>query len=230
MKCSSIQTMISVVLKNSMVDRIYPIDYSIGMWWSSLDRDDPLLITFKYNLFHHLGKLSSVGNDIDHSYQPSCYDGNYHTYNFFHEKFQTFQCERYLISPCGNRKLQRDLVYVSGDSLKVRSVLRYKEKHLMMKKLKISIHTSATSCDDVCKSLKRTCDVHLFPLINSCEEMVKSIGCPEKRPCIPLVYRSYAYAAPLTIETGRCMVVDYPEYQCHAVPYPNMKRLCVCRE
>jgi hypothetical protein len=232
MKCPLIPEMVDETLKQS-IEKNYPIDYSIANWWSThtWKNKNYGLIVFRYNLFDHIGFNSSIGNDEDHSHQPTCYSGNYHDYNFHMEKFNTQSCDKYMFSPCDDVSLQIDVNTLNRDTIKVRSILKLEDRQLMMKKLNIKVYSPSfdtekgVSCKMACESHQSSCHSNLYPLVNTCEEMQSFYGCA---PCGTMLKGVNRLDPPMKDEEGNCIHVDFPEFHCEHKSFRKIKKICAC--
>eukprot|EP01080_Neovahlkampfia_damariscottae_P007289 gene7289-11608_t len=231
MKYDLIPEMIQISLERS-IQIIYPIDYAIAGWWAKQEGSDYGLYVFKYNIFHHIGSLSSVGNDGDHAFNKyKCFTGNFQHYNYYLEKFDTQNCDTFLISPCGKPNLQNELKYINGEAIEARSILKLEMRKFLMKKLGIDIQTSTegikTSCDKVCSSIHGECNESIYPLVNSCDILKKELGCTK---CASLMWSVYIHSTPVALHEN-CIFSEISDAKCGQDSYDGkMRKLCVCKK
>jgi hypothetical protein len=232
MKCEDIPELLNTILKDS-VDLTFPIDYKISHWWKMTEEtQNSGLLVFKYNLFDRIGSME----DEIPSNRPKCFSGNYQEFNPFIDKFDTQSCEKFNFSPCDHEEIQKDLISVHEDTLKVRSILRYEEKHLLMEKLNVKVHslphnkTLGVSCDITCNAYGAICSENLYPFVNECEEMKKFYGCNEHPSCISLGWAVYKFDPPMKDNLENCIYTDYPQYYCWRKSFDEVEKICPCLE
>jgi hypothetical protein len=98
-----------------------------------------VLWTYRYNLFEHIGKESTVENHVEFSINPRCFDSNAHHFNFYGEKFDTQNCEHFMVSPCREPKIQKELELVGRENIESKPFLRMNERKMLMAKLNVTI-------------------------------------------------------------------------------------------
>jgi hypothetical protein len=198
---------------------IYPIDYGLAEYWTQYDWEPGKRVhhTFRYNLFDHNGAISTVENDDEKPFNPKCWDGMSHSFNYHYEKFDTFYCQHYLFSPCQKPEIQRELEYHGGDTIKSRSILKGVDKKLMEMKLGVHLveaQVTVESCDTVCDAKGLKCFAVAYCLANSCEEMRARWKCRYDK-CMNQVWSAWKPIAPFMYESG-CVVIDDPAWTCSA--------------
>jgi hypothetical protein len=191
-----------------------------------------VLWTYRYNLFEHIGKESTVENHVEFSINPKCFDSNAHYFNFYGEKFDTQNCEHFMVSPCREPKIQKELELVGRDNIESKPFLRMNERKMLMAKLNVTIieekiTDKAISCDDVCLKNNRKCSEDLYPFVNNCEEMKTRHPCHE--PCFSELYRGFHTKAPLFGQRD-CVFLDQPSYKCSdTFDWKDFTKLCACK-
>lgn len=212
---------------------LYPIDYGLAMKWTHINNTkERVHYTFKYNLFEHIGLHSTVGNNMDHHYNPKCFDGMAHSFNFYLEKFDTSQCEEYMISPCYKKEIIMDFDLHGLETIQVRPLLKYKDRNLLMKKLNAHLIQykiqNQESCDDICSKYDMICEPKFYIFANSCDEFKRRFLC--KYPCISQMWNVWDKYLPF-YQDGHCVLHDHPRYICNSkVLLPKgSEKLCPCK-
>lgn len=235
MQCKDIHGYIKTVWEECLnpMKNLYPLDYALGVSWSPINSNEKRVhFTFKYNLFYHIGKVSTVGNEIDGLYAPKCYDGMAHSFNFYLEKFDTFNCEKYMISPCFNRNLMKDFDLHGKETIQVRPLLSRESRYLLTNKTEIDLFEykvkNEESCSEICEKYGRKCEQKYYIFANSCDEFKSRFPC---KYCVSQMWGVWDQSVPFYTEE-MCVLHDHPRYNCHKkfkMPEGTVK-VCPCKK
>jgi hypothetical protein len=234
MQCDDIDEYLKYVWEHflSPHESIYPIDYGLAEYWTQYDDREGKRVhhTFRYNLFQHNGAISTVQNDADMQFNPKCWDGMAHSFNYHFEKFDTFSCQHYLISPCQKPEIQRELDFQGADTLTARPILNGVDKKLFEMKIGVQLveaEVTDESCDQVCSANGLNCFREAYPLANSCEEL-KSRGKCRWNKCMNEVWQVWKYNTPFVYDNA-CVIADEPAWQCdYKWKFDKAMKLCPC--
>lgn len=239
MQCRDIDSMIDV-MKEKLKEKEYPVDYGIAEWWSKyLNRIARNHYTFRYNLFQHIGFVSSVGNDAHYQRNPKCYDSNSHKFNYYLEKFDNHNCQHFMFSPCDKPMIQKELQYRARDVIESSPILKLKEREFLMKKLKIKVFKGRRrNCHNICKENKMKCKEEYYPFINDCKYFQKNFG---NCLCTSEIWYGDHYFGPMVqlkdgdpvlwnygIKIDKCVILDNPDWRCSHSEELDVVKLCPC--
>eukprot|EP01080_Neovahlkampfia_damariscottae_P000015 gene15-4266_t len=232
--CNNIDEMVNHITKCCYHPKTYayPHDTGLATYWYAHRKVGKVMWTFRYNLFEHIGKISTVMNEEHSLINPTCYDSNAHHFNYYGEKFDTQSCQHHMVSPCNQKSHQQELELVDRDSVQSKPFLSMPERKLLMQKMSVKIFEGkidkvAFSCNDVCQKNNAKCEEQLYPFVNNCEEMRSRHQCHD--PCFAEVYRGFHHKAPL-FGKNYCIFLDQPSYKCDIkFDWKGYHKLCACK-
>lgn len=225
LKCRDIPLYLSVIDQEFAKEPWNPIDNILGTYWSHYyNKNSPIVqYIYRYNLLHHIGEISSVGNQEERN--NACLEMNSKSIYHWFEKFDYYLCKNYLFSPCHFNNTSLFQGYdnsISGIQEIPGSIDTIKS---LMKDLGIEIKISKFliySCDQVCKSFNLKCNRFGFLIANSGNFLRREfftldhpIGVSKTDPLIHKIYGSIV------------LTQDIRRSTCHQ-SFEGYFRICPC--
>jgi hypothetical protein len=215
---------------------VTPVDYSLAEYWTSLGRPtDRQHYTFRYNLFDHIGAVSTVGNEADTNWNPKCFDAMNHYFNFYFEKFNVNECSAFMMSPCYLKDIQSDLIYHDRDTFLAKSFLAREDRLIVFDKIGGQIVGRQRVrgwdlCDTICKDVGLQCKTNMFPFVNNCDELKARVNC-KYNTCISNRWGVWwGYYLPIITQDMECLVSDIPVMKCdqEILDIGPIYKICPC--
>eukprot|EP01080_Neovahlkampfia_damariscottae_P006351 gene6351-10357_t len=183
LRCNELEKLTKFVEKTCFVHNQppFPVDWAVGDFYSDHSKHSDhrnISYTYRYNLFEHIGKVSSVANDdVKERAEADCFGPMYHQSVFMQEKFEIWDCPKNMISPCGmNSSKMNEYSYRNKHDVRIDYPFSSKFRRVMLNQLKFKDIVGMNSCEEICESRNMKCLESGFPLINNCEWMKKTFG------------------------------------------------------
>lgn len=229
-QCKDIKPILNHI-KPTALSKPMPIDMLIVGYWNSVAgltlKENRTLITYRYNLFEHLGQETSVESSQSSRRFPKCFSILYMQIFPAVDYFNPWTCGHKIFSPC-EEKSQNDFFQLTH-SPETQVPVIMKERLQLMKDFNIqAISTNGKeSCDQICTEKSMKCEESSFPFVNDCQMMRRAYGNCE---C-----QSHAFGVhphdPVIVNSWYCSLQETPVFKCSSeikLIYQG-KRLCPCR-
>jgi hypothetical protein len=216
-KAGDSTTFIENLYKSDVMNVLNPKPYDtvLKTWWSPyshlVGRNS---FTFRYNLL------------IKDKNPAKCFQGSNHQNYFLYDRFDTDQCQKYLMSPCEEPNLQSTLKFVGRDSIESKSIIRFKERSVLMDKLKLRVIASEAheTCDEICGKQSLKCSEESIQFANSCEFMKSRFQCDE---CL-IGNEHFGPFVPF-FSSKLCFLSDQSQFKCNFQKKIDGVRICPCK-
>eukprot|EP01080_Neovahlkampfia_damariscottae_P006352 gene6352-10358_t len=204
MRCNDLSKLMEYATNNCFVNREppFPVDWAVGDFYSYFSKNNDhrrISYSYRYNLFKHIGKVSSVLNDDDERSEANCFGSMYHQAIFMQEKFDVWSCPNKMFSPCGikNKVKIEEYSYRNKHDVRIDYPFSSEFRQEILNQLEVKDYVGNDSCEDICMIKMMKCSESGFPLINNCEWMKKKFGDCEceftENPMAPCYYNKKCY-------------------------------------
>lgn len=166
LQCRDILEIVSYLKLSFLRNPFFPHDTKLAKFWSPyFSHQQRVHYTYKYNLFDHIGIISSISNNEKRN--VDCLAPNVNFFLHWYEQYD-LACSYYLFSPCRNKKIHRDYDLPMNPLLEAGGNLKLKTKLMNILKVKIIINQDTSySCQEVCTKNEMICIDDNFFFANS---------------------------------------------------------------